>query len=105
MRTDCIAHLRRNGIQTIEPAEESVKSWGDHVQECARATLLYDAKHSWYFGSNVEGKPQVFMPYAGGLHRYRKLCAEIAAKGYQGFVMDAGRQRDQGPGVRSSVLT
>jgi cation diffusion facilitator CzcD-associated flavoprotein CzcO len=89
--TDCIAHLRRNGIQTIEPAEASVASWGEHVQECARATLLYDAKHSWYFGSNVEGKPQVFMPYAGGLHRYRKLCAEIAARGYEGFVMDRGR--------------
>jgi cation diffusion facilitator CzcD-associated flavoprotein CzcO len=85
---DCIAHLRRNGIRSIEPAEASVASWGEHVQECARATLLYDAKHSWYFGSNVEGKPQVFMPYAGGLHRYRKLCADIAAKGYEGFVMD-----------------
>ena len=89
--TGCIAHLRRNGIRTIEPAEESVKSWGDHVQECARATLLYDAKHSWYFGSNVEGKPQVFMPYAGGLHRYRKICEDIAARGYEGFVMNHGR--------------
>jgi len=89
--TDCIAHLRKNGIQTIEPAEESVQSWGEHVEECARATVLYDAKHSWYFGSNVDGKPQVFMPYAGGLHRYRKLCWEIAAKDYEGFVMDRAR--------------
>ena len=68
-----------------------MKSWGDHVQECARATLLYDAKHSWYFGSNVEGKPQVFMPYAGGLHRYRKICEDIAARGYEGFVMNHSR--------------
>jgi cation diffusion facilitator CzcD-associated flavoprotein CzcO len=103
--TDCIAHLRKRGVRTIEPAEESVKSWGEHVQECARATLLYDAKHSWYFGANVAGKPQVFMPYAGGLYRYSKICEKIAAEGYEGFVMDAGRERDHGPGVRSSVLT
>ncbi|MFN0161490.1 MAG: flavin-containing monooxygenase, partial [Burkholderiales bacterium] len=94
--TDCIGHLRNKGIRTIEPTEAAVRKWGEHVQECARATLLYDAKHSWYFGSNVEGKPRVFMPYAGGLYRYRKLCAEIAAKGYEGFVFDrAGSSRVQ----------
>jgi hypothetical protein len=27
------------------------------------------------------------MPYAGGMHRYAKLCAEIAERGYEGFVM------------------
>jgi cation diffusion facilitator CzcD-associated flavoprotein CzcO len=88
--TDCIAHLRRSGVAAIEPSEQAAGGWGEHVQQCARATLLYDAKHSWYFGANVAGKPQVFMPYAGGMHRYRKLCAEIAAKGYEGFLFDGG---------------
>jgi cation diffusion facilitator CzcD-associated flavoprotein CzcO len=88
---DCIAHLRRNGVRTLEPAEEAVKAWGEHVQECARATLLWDAKHSWYFGANVAGKPQVFMPYAGGLARYARHCAEIAERGYEGFLMDRRR--------------
>jgi cation diffusion facilitator CzcD-associated flavoprotein CzcO len=89
--TDCIAHLRGNGIRTIEPAPEAVKAWGEHVEECARATLLWDAKHSWYFGANVAGKPQVFMPYAGGLARYARHCAGIAERGYEGFVLDRGR--------------
>jgi len=89
--TDCIAHLRKNHIRTIEPAEPAVQAWGEHVQECARATLLFDAKHSWYFGANVAGKPQVFMPYAGGLARYARHCAEVAARGYEGFVLDRGR--------------
>jgi cation diffusion facilitator CzcD-associated flavoprotein CzcO len=88
---ECIAHMRKHGIRAIEPSAEAVRTWGAHVEECARATVLYDAKHSWYFGANVDGKPQVFMPYAGGLHRYRKHCAEIAAKGYEGFIMDGGR--------------
>ena len=89
--TDCIAFLRKNGVHTIEPAEEAVTAWGEHVQECACATLLWDAKHSWYFGANVVGKPRVFMPYAGGLARYARHCANIAARGYEGFIMDRRR--------------
>ena len=38
----------------------------------ANKTLLPTVKHSWYLGANIPGKPQVFMPYAGGLPRYRK---------------------------------
>ena len=86
--TDCIAHLRRTGAPTIEPSEEAARNWGAHVDECARATLLWSAKHSWYFGANVAGKPQVFMPYAGGLARYRRICDQFAANGYEGFVME-----------------
>ena len=85
--TDCIGHLRRNGLAMVEPSAEAARQWGDRVQEAAKATLLWDAKHSWYFGANVAGKPQVFMPYAGGLNRYRKICEGIAARGYEGFVM------------------
>ena len=99
--TECIGHLRRNGVRTLEPSAEAARDWGARVDEAARATLLWDAKHSWYFGANVAGKPQVFLPYAGGLHRYRKICDRIAAERYEGFVMDAGRGPDHGPGVRS----
>jgi cation diffusion facilitator CzcD-associated flavoprotein CzcO len=86
--TDCIAYLRRNGVGTIEPSPDAARDWGEHVQEAAKATLLWDAKHSWYFGANVAGKPQVFLPYAGGLARYRRICDDVAARGYEGFVLD-----------------
>lgn len=85
--TDCIAHLRRNGIDAIEPDPAAVRRWDAHVEEAANATLLSKAKHSWYYGANVPGKPRVFMPYAGGLARYRAICADVAAKGYEGFLL------------------
>ena len=91
---DCIAHVRGHGIRAIEASEEATRSWGEHVQECARATLLWDAKHSWYFGANIKGKPRVFMPYSGGLARYRRTCDEIAARGYEGFVLDRERANE-----------
>ena len=36
-------------------------------------------------GSNVPGKPRVFLPYIGGVGVYREECDAVAAKGYAGF--------------------
>ena len=84
---DCIAHVRANGIRTVETTDEAAEAWGREVADAANATLLPKATHSWYLGANVPGKPRVFMPYAGGMARYRAHCAEVAAGGYPGFVM------------------
>ncbi|MDH5578536.1 MAG: NAD(P)/FAD-dependent oxidoreductase, partial [Betaproteobacteria bacterium] len=92
--TDCIGYLRQHGIDSIEPDPEAVQRWGEHVNEAANATLLSKAKHSWYYGANVPGKPRVFMPYAGGLARYRRICEDVAAKGYEGFWLHRGGERD-----------
>jgi len=86
--TDCIAHLRATGVARIEATEAAAEEWGAHVEEAANATLLPLARHSWYFGANVPGKPRAFMPYAGGMTRYRAICDDIAARGYPGFLLD-----------------
>jgi hypothetical protein len=44
---------------------------------------------SYYLGAEVPGKPRVFMPYAGGLRRYRRECDEVADGGYRGFARTA----------------
>jgi hypothetical protein len=38
-------------------------------------------------GSNVPGKPRVFMAYIGGVGAYRQKCDEVAASGYEGFAL------------------
>ena len=83
--TDCIAHMQATGMTRIEPRAEAVDDWVGQVNAAANATLLPQAHHSWYLGANVPGKPRVFMPYAGGMARYRQLCADVAANGYEGF--------------------
>jgi cation diffusion facilitator CzcD-associated flavoprotein CzcO len=89
--TDCLAHMRAQGVTKIDTTEAAMEEWGKEVQRAANVTLLPKVKHSWYLGANVPGKPRVFMPYAGGMGHYRKLCAEIAAKGYEGFVLERER--------------
>jgi cation diffusion facilitator CzcD-associated flavoprotein CzcO len=82
---DCIQYLRDRNLDSIEATEQAQQAWDAQVIEIANATLFPQAD-SWYMGANIPGKPRVFMPYAGGVGTYRQLCAEIAEKGYEGFV-------------------
>ena len=84
---DCIAHMRAHGLERIEATPEAVTKWVEQVNTAASATLLPLATSSWYLGANVPGKPRVFMPYAGGMVRYRNICADVAANNYEGFTL------------------
>jgi cation diffusion facilitator CzcD-associated flavoprotein CzcO len=86
--TDCIAHMRTRDFKSVEASADAMTAWAADVQAAADATLLPQAHHSWYLGANVPGKPRVFMPYAGGMARYRKICADIAADNYRGFTFN-----------------
>jgi hypothetical protein len=85
--TQCIAEMRDKGATRIEPSVTAAEIWVQHVNEVAEATLLPMASSSWYLGANIPGKPRVFMPYAGGMDRYAKICGEVASKGYEGFLI------------------
>lgn len=103
--TDAIDHCRTNGIDTIEAEANAAEGWVDHVREAAFATLLPDAGHSWYWGANVPGKPRVFMPYSGGMVRYRNFCDQVAADGYAGFATSHGSGAGAAPAVDFNRMT
>ena len=85
--TNCIDHLQKNKMDSIEASQQASENWVATVNAAANETLLPQAKHSWYLGANVPGKPRVFMPYPGGFLRYRTTCEEIVNKGYAGFIV------------------
>jgi cyclohexanone monooxygenase len=77
-------YMLDHGLGTVEPTREAEDEWVEHSQEVAYATLLPQSA-TWYMGANIPGKPQVFLPYLGGLGPYRQKCDEIAANDYEGF--------------------
>jgi cation diffusion facilitator CzcD-associated flavoprotein CzcO/acetyl esterase/lipase len=89
---DTLEHLRERDLDTIEPTELAETKWVEHSNKFADLTLMPSA-NSWYMGVNVPGKPQVFLPYPGGVGRYRVTCDEVIERGYLGFALDgpAGR--------------
>ena len=86
--TDCIGFMRDTGLDTMEAKQDAEDKWVAHVNEVAQTTL-YPQANSWYMGANIPGKPQIFMPYIGGVGLYRQICNDVAAKGYEGFAMTA----------------
>jgi cyclohexanone monooxygenase len=86
--TDCLGYMSDHQLHVMEATPEAQDAWVAHVNEVADMTL-YPQANSWYLGANVPGKPRVFMPYIGGVGAYRDKCDEVAANGYEGFVVRA----------------
>jgi cation diffusion facilitator CzcD-associated flavoprotein CzcO len=85
---DCIAHLRANGIRTIEATATAQQDWIDHTTSLVAPTVLvHPSCNSWYNGGNVPGKKRMYMGYTGGIPEYRRRCDDIATAGYTGFAL------------------
>src|SRR5262245_2752501 len=83
----CLERMRAERLDVVEPTSVAEAGWVQHVNDCADITLFPTAD-SWYMGANVPGKPRVFLPYVGGVDRYRKTCDEVVRRGYLGLVFD-----------------
>jgi cation diffusion facilitator CzcD-associated flavoprotein CzcO len=84
---DLIEHARDTDATLIEATPEAQQEWVD-ITEWTVSQTLYATTDSWYRGSNVEGKPNTFMGYLGGVGKYRRMCTEIAKRGYPGVEID-----------------
>src|SRR5262249_25056467 len=80
----CLAYMREQNLETIEPTAVAEAGWVQHVNDCGDVTL-YPRADSWYMGANGPGKPRVFLPYVGGVDRYRHTCDDVVRRGYLGF--------------------
>ncbi|HXB77094.1 MAG TPA: NAD(P)/FAD-dependent oxidoreductase [Bradyrhizobium sp.] len=83
---DCMVWMRQRGLDLVEATKAAEEGWVAHVNQVAHMTL-YPQANSWYMGANIPGKPRIFMPYIGGVGVYRRICDDVAAKGYEGFAM------------------
>ena len=81
---DCIGYIREKGFACIAPTLQAEEAWVEHVNELGTHTLLSDAD-SWFMGANIPGKKRAILLYANTAPAYRAKCAEVAAKGYEGF--------------------
>jgi cation diffusion facilitator CzcD-associated flavoprotein CzcO len=85
---DCLDHMRRTRVETIEPTEAAEDAWVAHAADVVSHTL-YPLASSWYFGANIPGKPNIFGVYVGGFASYRQRCEAVAREGYEGFRLSA----------------
>ncbi|MDH3684300.1 MAG: cyclohexanone monooxygenase, partial [Acidimicrobiia bacterium] len=74
--------------ERVEATREAELAWTEHVHETAQRMLLSKVS-SWFMGINTNiGKTERrFLLYAGGAPQYRERCDEVAANGYEGFIL------------------
>ncbi|KAJ3990596.1 hypothetical protein F5050DRAFT_1582643, partial [Lentinula boryana] len=84
--TACMKYMKESNISSIVPTDDAQRAYSDHVDRLGAAGgLWFEAKTSWYLGTNIEGKKVQLLNFAGGIPAYAKLCHDSAANGYDGF--------------------
>jgi cyclohexanone monooxygenase len=96
---DCLGHMRDVGATSIEPIIEHENAWVEHVNDVSTVSLRSTCS-SWYVGTNIPGRPRVFMPYIGGFPVYVQKCNEVMSRGFEGFVLEGAPASNAEPQVR-----
>jgi cyclohexanone monooxygenase len=96
---DCMGHMRDIGATCIEPILKDEDAWVEHVTDVSTVSLRSTCS-SWYVGTNIPGRPRVFMPYIGGFPVYVQKCNEVMSGGFEGFVLDGAPKHNAAPAVR-----
>ena len=84
--SECIRFMMSRGLKQIVASSCAENGWMEHANDLTEKSLRSTCL-SWYLGSNVPGKPRVFMPYIGGVPIYVEKCENVVANGYFGFEM------------------
>lgn len=87
--TEMVAYMRDEGFVYSEPAAVYQEAWTQHVYDVYAKTLLVESDAWWVKATqNSDGSiKRRALIYVGGAPDYRARCAEVAAKGYEGFVL------------------
>jgi len=82
--TDCIRYMREKDVARIAPTLQAEDAWVKHANQLVEGSMLVEA-NSWFVGANIPGKARAILLYANPAPKFRAKCAEVAAKGYEGF--------------------
>jgi cation diffusion facilitator CzcD-associated flavoprotein CzcO len=81
---DLIEHAREHGYTVIEVPAETEELWTDMVNVEAEKAFFTEA--SYFYGSNVPGKPRRYLLNPMGRPKLLELMQEAVASGYQGYL-------------------
>lgn len=84
---EMLATCDEDGYTSVEPKEEAVEAWTEHVADCSEGALLNEVD-SWMTGvnKNVAGKTvRNVARYAGSAIEFRRRCELSRAAGWPGL--------------------
>ena len=89
-----LQHLRDHGLTSIEPTAAAEDAWVEHVnaQSARRRCIRAPTPGTW--APMCPASRACFMPYVGGVGRYRQICERVVANGFEGFALRGPQGRE-----------
>ncbi len=85
--SECVAYVRDNGYQRIQPTQQSENEWTQHMIDGGQNILRTQAD-SWFVGANIPGKARFLLTAPDTAPVMRAKRAEVASSGYKGFSLE-----------------
>jgi cation diffusion facilitator CzcD-associated flavoprotein CzcO len=84
--TNCVRYVQEHQFTRISATPQAEEAWSKNVA-AAGAKLLRTKADSWAVGANIPGKARAYLgsPYNAPVMRAKRL--EVAANGYEGFLL------------------
>jgi cation diffusion facilitator CzcD-associated flavoprotein CzcO len=91
--TDALVHVRDGGHDVIEPDPAAEERWTRMVDRGAAKSSFGES--SYFFGTNIPGKPRKYLLNSGGRPKLFAVIAEVVQSGYAAFRLSkvSGRSR------------
>jgi len=87
--TDALVHVRDRGYDVIEPDPAAEERWTRMVDRGAAKSSFGES--SYFFGSNIPGKPRKYLLNSGGRPKLFSVIAEVVESDYAAFRMGRGK--------------
>lgn len=104
--TDALVYLRDHGYHTMEVDAAAEDRWTRMIDRGAEKATFGEI--SYYFGSNIPGKPRKYLLNSGGRPKFFQVAADVVESGYPQFHLDRSAgdgEGNAGPPSRLRVTT
>ncbi len=82
--TDVLVYAREHGRDVIEVTARAEERWTSMVNRGASSPLSF-GESSYYFGTNIPGKPKRYLLNSGGRPKLFSVIADVVANDYDAF--------------------
>ena len=82
--TDVLVYAREHGHDIVEVSERAEERWTNMVNRGASSPLSF-GESSYYFGTNIPGKPKRYLLNSAGRPKLFSVIADVVANDYDSF--------------------
>jgi cation diffusion facilitator CzcD-associated flavoprotein CzcO len=86
--TETMVHARKNGFDTVEAGPDAEAAWTSMVDRWANRPPSF-GQRSYYFGTNIPGKPRRYLLNSAGRPKFLALVSEVRQADFAQFEMSS----------------